>query len=374
MRNLKILFTIIVSAVILFACNQDKKSTDKTEVIKIGAILPLTGNIAYFGEYETRALKVAEKLFNNPDSTFQYELIYEDSKNDPKTAILAMNKLIQIDKVDFILTQMSGVSMSLAPIAKSNKIPLISLAMHPDFPQSSEYSYRVYESISQEGKVLGDYLIDSNVDNISVVSIEDVWGEAAYESFKDNFEKRGGKIVSYDRISYSQSDYKTTIMKILGKNPKGIYLAAYGPLVNQFAKQLREIDADIALYGNIGMSWTNILASGHEWLNNSIMVMPNFMATNNSQIDFVKKYNELFEDDPNFESSYTFDCFLLINKATRLSNRDEISLQDALSKIKKFDGVNGKIYIDEYGDSQTDTIAIRQFVNRELVTLLKYGI
>lgn len=367
MKNIIKPALVLSIAFFLLSCNEKQKN-----VINVGTILPLTGNIAYFGDYEQKALKVAELLYNHPDSAIQYKFINEDSQNDPKTALMAFNKLTSLNKVDVIITQMSGVSMSLAAEANRQKTPLISLAMHPDFAKTSAYSYRIYESISQESEAMSKYLIENKHNKIAIVIIDDVWGEEAMKSFKNSYEK-DGVIVYSEKINNNNNDFKTVIEKIMKSKPDGVFLAAYGPIVNKFSKQFREINKDIKLFGNIGMSWSNVINNGKEWLNDAIVVMPTFVAEEQKQLPFVKKYYELFNEYPNFESSYTFDIFLFIHKAAKSRMDMNENLNTSLSKITNFNGINGKIILNNTRDALTDSIAIRKIVNGQLITIKKYG-
>ena len=83
---------LAILALTFSACTNDKEP----QVIKIGAILPLTGPIAFFGEYEKNAINIACSEINDRGGIKgkKVEVIYEDSQNDPKKAVNAFNKLI----------------------------------------------------------------------------------------------------------------------------------------------------------------------------------------------------------------------------------------------------------------------------------------
>ncbi len=91
------------------------------KVIKIGAVLPLTGTSADAGDYIRKGLLLAQEEINK-NSKNNYVLIFEDSLYSPQTAVTAFNKLENIDKIDFLVPYGSSISMALAPIAEKNKI------------------------------------------------------------------------------------------------------------------------------------------------------------------------------------------------------------------------------------------------------------
>ena len=156
------LMCILAVGIIFFtSCGKktESKNASETQVIKIGAILPLTGNIAYFGEYEKNALEVAMSRIKNKINGKLIEVVYEDSENNPQKAVSAINKLINNDKVVAVVTQMTNVSYAIAPIAQKNKIILLTLAMDPKVSAIGDYIFRIYESITDESKRLAEYFI-----------------------------------------------------------------------------------------------------------------------------------------------------------------------------------------------------------------------
>jgi branched-chain amino acid transport system substrate-binding protein len=77
---------VVAIAVVLIVLQPWKPK--QPEVIKIGAILPLTGDGAVFGEECKQGILLAVKNFalDNPKST-KYEIVFEDSKGKPEEAI-----------------------------------------------------------------------------------------------------------------------------------------------------------------------------------------------------------------------------------------------------------------------------------------------
>ena len=105
----KIAYSLSV-LVLLLAC-QDKKREEN--VIKIGAILPLTGNMAYLGESIKKGMDMACAHLNN-ENTIKIEIIYGDSKGDNKTGIdLSKIHLLIVSVFSFGLIDLSCKSSSI---------------------------------------------------------------------------------------------------------------------------------------------------------------------------------------------------------------------------------------------------------------------
>jgi len=104
-----------IFAVSVNGCNQQKekeakkevkiaKNEKKAEVIKIGAILPLTGNLSFLGTPGKNAIE----LFRKQNKTSKIEIKLYDSKAEPKTGLTVYRKAYDIDKTNFFITTLTG--------------------------------------------------------------------------------------------------------------------------------------------------------------------------------------------------------------------------------------------------------------------------
>ncbi|MEM3170745.1 MAG: ABC transporter substrate-binding protein [Candidatus Nitrosotenuis sp.] len=125
---------VIIIAVIIIGVRLTQKSVPLHEqTIKIGAILPLTGELAEFGVDEQRGMRLAVEAINNEGGIGgkKLSIMYEDSKSDPKTAVNALQKLIATDKPPVVFSLGSSISLAIAPMVDQNKIVLIAVAVYP---------------------------------------------------------------------------------------------------------------------------------------------------------------------------------------------------------------------------------------------------
>lgn len=119
MKTLHTLAAILLAATLITGCSRETTSN----TLKIGAILPLTGTGAEDGEFQKHGIELAVSKLNSAGGIQgkKIEVVYEDSKNQAKEGITALNTLISRDKVPVVLSTMSGVSAPLAAYA-GNKV------------------------------------------------------------------------------------------------------------------------------------------------------------------------------------------------------------------------------------------------------------
>jgi branched-chain amino acid transport system substrate-binding protein len=106
--------------------------------------------------------------------------VYEDDQGQTSTGVSAINKLININKVDCIIGgAMSSVAMAIAPISLEKKIVLLSpTATDPELSNAGKYFFRIWPSDNYDGKVMAIVARDSlNFENAATLYINVAYGQ-----------------------------------------------------------------------------------------------------------------------------------------------------------------------------------------------------
>src|SRR5688572_7523892 len=208
MKKIKIILTTS-ALVFLFvgfnSCTQPKDELKKQ--IKIGAILPLTGEAANYGIGLKKGMDLAIMEINSDSTNAQIEVIYEDDKATPNSGISAYNKLKSIDKVDFIIGGMfSNVALSIAPIAEKDSLILMSpTASAVEFTKCGDHVSRIYPSDSYDCDLLADFSFNKlQSKSVAIVSVDAASTVEISKVFSDKFKSLGGTISSSNR--YKQGE------------------------------------------------------------------------------------------------------------------------------------------------------------------------
>ena len=122
----KIIWTIIILAVIAGAVLffGYKNSNDATEghFIKIGALLPLSGNAANYGEGSREGIEIAKDDLKSKYLNLNIQVVYEDSFYDPKRAVDGYRKLKDINDISAILTGGSQISSAVKNLSDKDNV------------------------------------------------------------------------------------------------------------------------------------------------------------------------------------------------------------------------------------------------------------
>ena len=152
-KTSKIIIGIIVLAVVFWGGVKllGTKDEKTKEPIKIGAILPLTGPASFVGEGMSYAIQIAAEEINRQGGIGgrEIQLILENSMSEGKTAVSAIQKLINVDKIDLLIGGSTYEMMAISPIAEQNKIPIITpCSSKPMVTENNNYVFRLMASDS----------------------------------------------------------------------------------------------------------------------------------------------------------------------------------------------------------------------------------
>lgn len=217
-------------------------------VIKIGAILPLTGNLAFLGQPEAAALKVAIDEINSSHNQKVIEAIIEDSKGQPKDGASAAQKLINIDKVDVGMVSTSVIANTVAPIFHSANIPLITICSDNTIAKKYPNCVNIYENIATEQKVMASYLLKEGITSLSVIRVN---AQIMEEGIKLLRSFLGGKCKIIEELVYElgTTDFKNIVAKVKQDPSQAVYIMGYGPEYPSIVKTIREMGVSKRLFG-----------------------------------------------------------------------------------------------------------------------------
>jgi len=236
-------FTILVAVFLAVTLASFSYAAEK---IKVGFVMPLTGGVAYTGNLIKKGADLAVEEINAKGGVngAQIELIPYDSRCAPKEGVAATQRLIEKDRVKFVLGCVcSHVTLSMMPITEENKVIHINFSYSPKITQMGyNFTFRDAPGSAITIPPLTDYLVGKKkVKSWSVLVINNDYGRGDGDEFADGVRRNGGKIVSYDVIEWGTTDFYPFITKIKGYKPEGIRITEYESSGIGFVKQLRQL-------------------------------------------------------------------------------------------------------------------------------------
>lgn len=346
-KYLSLLILLVIVA--LSGCT----TIQKEEKIKIGAVLPLTGEgTPDQGQASQKAIILAIDEINSRGGIDgkKIEVIFEDSQCDAKNGVTAITKLISIDRVNFVIGDIcDSVTAAIMPIAELNKVVLITPgSTSPTISDAGDYIFRFWFSENDLGSMVAETAYDMGKRKMAILYINNAWGEAQKEGVKKRFEELGGKIVSEQVVDPNNVDYRTEISKAEQNKPDAYYIGLHPDGLVMSMKRLKELGINKTIFSHGGLvGSTQILGMGGNLLEGIIAPF-----VYNPKSTFVEKFEEKYNEKPGITADSSYDAVSVVTKIIEETGKtDSETIKNGLYNIKNYEGVSGIITVDENGDT-----------------------
>jgi branched-chain amino acid transport system substrate-binding protein len=378
-------------------------ATTGLTVIKIGALLPLTGDLASFGKANEASVKLAEKDFNaylaSKGANWRIEIVVADTMTDPATARARFDALYS-QGIRYFIGPMSSAELSkvVSLVHQGYKAVVISQSSTAPSLALKDTVFRFPPPDEFQGKVLATLFKHDGVKYVVIVYRNDDWGKGLAGYVEQYFTQMGGKV--YDKIPYDpkaanfdniieqvRSDVQTLLNKGVKPDEIGVELIAF----EEAAKILDTASSysvlkQVKWYGSDGTALSQAVvqdriaagfASEVHWKNTIT-----FSITNKTSRVYCTLKKELgYTPDP--YSLIAYDAVwvmgLAIEKAGGPQATPDKVAQMIPEVLKTYEGVTGKIILNEYGDRAGSDYGIFEIVKTpsgsyewRIVELYKY--
>jgi branched-chain amino acid transport system substrate-binding protein len=328
-------------AVIALAAVAAAPSVAQQKTVKIGFISSFSGPVAAIGNDMRNSFELALDHLGRKVGGMPVEVIYEDDQIKPEVGVQKTQKLIESDKVDFMVGYIwSNVALaSLKPLVDSKTITFITNAGASQIAGElcSPYVFTTSWNNDQTPQAIGLYMNQKNVKTAFLIGPNYAAGKDMLEGVASTFK---GQIVGRELTAWpNQLDFSAELSKARAAKPDAIFAFYPGGAGVQFVTQYAQsgMKGQIPLYtaftiDELSLPRLKDLAVGipgaQEWVND----LPN--AENKK---FVADYKAKYKSSPSFYGAQTYDAATLLDSALKATKGD-MSNKDALRKaIEKAD-------------------------------------
>lgn len=355
MKNLKIIIALSAIALAFASCNScnKSKSTEK-EVIKIGVMLPLTGEGASWGNNAKNAIELAVDEINKKETKYKYDFIYEDSHTDAKIAVTTFLKLVDVDKVKYCIVDMiSSNVLAIAPIANEKKVIILSPgASNPKITDAGDYVFRNWPSDALQGEI--DAYVASDTlkwKNIAILKINNDYGNGLADVFIKNLNPNS-EIVANESYEKGSTNFKTQLLKIKNANPDGVYILSYPEELPMIFKQAKELNLKKTFLGTETFESQQLIDAVGDLADGAIYTFPQSPDSTNAVVkNFRANYQAKFSKTWGTPGDAAYDAVYMYVNAIEQNGNDTEKVKLALYGIKNYRGVSGVVSIDKNGDA-----------------------
>jgi branched-chain amino acid transport system substrate-binding protein len=365
MRNM--LLVVPLAAVVVAGVDGPALCADG--VIRIGALLPISGPGSYFGVQDKQGVELAlEEINNTGIGGFKLDVNYEDSSCSPLPATQAAKRIIEQQKPDIVIgEECSDATLAVMPVIAQAKIPLLNAGSssikitEPGNP----WTFRIMPNEVMQGVNIATNAYKQLGARTAVLLYENTnAGIGNARVFNDTFTALGGKILADIGFGRDVNDFTAIATRVAGLGKVDVIptytLEGQGLKITQALAQAGVTKGGGGSSIQLGTIW---LPFGFEQKAGKAALgyirIVQFDPTDNRQLvaKFVAAFKAKYNQEPTHLNAHAYDQIRLIADVVRRGANDAQSIRDTLAATKDFSGVTGSVEFDKHNqNTRTDTI------------------
>jgi branched-chain amino acid transport system substrate-binding protein len=299
------------------------------DTVKIGLILPMTGQQASTGKQIDAAVKLYQAQKGTTVAGKKVEVILKDDTSVPDVTKRLAQELVVNDKVAILAGfGLTPSALATAPIATQAKVPEIVMAAGTSsITEASPFVVRTSFTLAQSSVPMAEWAFKNGIKKVVTMVSDFGPGIDAEKSFSEKFKADGGTIAESLRTPLRSPDFAPVLQKAADAKPDALFVFLPSGQGAQFVKQFVERGMD--------KSGIKLIATGDvtddDQLNGmgdvviGVINAHNYSAAHDSPLN--KAYVEAFKKAnnglrPNFMSVGGYDGMHLIYEALKKTNGD----------------------------------------------------
>jgi branched-chain amino acid transport system substrate-binding protein len=361
---------IAVFVLMLTACGggdaerRDAGPTDTRGRIKIGVLVPLSGDHARPGREMLNAAQLAADELNASGGVLgrQLEIVSGDDGCDPQAAGPAADELVAGGVVGVVGGYCSGAAIPASAATDAKGIPYIStFATNPAITDRGLRTvFRVPGRDDQQAAFAARYLaVQAGARKLAILHDNTVYAKDLAERTRSANEdlKTGMEIVFFDAIKPGEHDYRPALTAIKASGADTLYFTGYPPEWIVILRQAKELALSVRLTGSDGSADPGVIeaaGAAAEGFVATHALLPEFLPRAGA---FIQVFSERFGASPGPSAVYQYDATkTLANAIFWAGSTDPKDIVEAL-RTTRHEGLIGEIAFDQKGDRQSTVYA-----------------
>jgi branched-chain amino acid transport system substrate-binding protein len=353
--NKRRLIALVSAALMLTVVFAGCKSEGKDDVIKIGGLAPLTGEVAQYGEAVINAVKLAVDEINENGGILgkKIEYIYYDEKGDATEALNAYNRLVDEGIVALVGDVTSKPTKAVAQKAVEDNMPMITAsATEESITQVGENVFRTCFIDPYQGRLMAHYAkYKLGASTVAILyDIDDTYSKGIADAFEASAKGFGMTVTNKEGYASKSTDFNSQLTKIINSNPDVLMIPVYYNDVALIVGQAKAHGLKAKLLGADG--WDGVLEvidkSNVDALANAYFCSQYSATDPNPAVqDFLKKYKETYNKDANMFAVLGYDSmYILADAIERAGSTEADKIIEALRETN-YNGLTGITTFDE---------------------------
>lgn len=330
------------------SCNLGPKT------VKIGVAGPMTGPNAKQGNDFRNGVQLAVEEWNARGGVLgrKVEVVPVDDRSDPKEAVMAANKLVNLGAAGVIGHYESSCSIPASVIyAESGMVQITPSSTNPDLTLKEKRStiFRSCGRDDQQGSMAAQFVRDQlKLKRVAVIDDKTTYGQGLAREFQKNLGP-GIAVVAYENLQRGDKDFSAILTKIRPRAPEAVYFGGYYTEAGLLVTQMRRLGMRAAfISGDATIDREFLTIAGKDAEGAYLSYGPE-VAQLASAKQFLESYRAKFGEVGPY-SLYAYDAAnVLLQGIATAASTEGAKVARAIHELT-FSGARGALAFDENGD------------------------
>lgn len=363
--------------------------------VAIGALLPLKGPYASFGEDALRGILLAAEVYGTrgkasldpptpPVPPFPEIRVIGIDPAEPHLkrhfSELAKDKSI----LALIGPLLSKTAPEAASMAQRKRVPVIALTKKDALPQSGSFVFRNFLTARQQAEKLAQVAIEvMHLRRFAILYPESGYGTELAKRFKEAIEARGAVISAELSYPDGKKDFGPELKELFALEVEehmegrrqireytttvevdALFIPDYYETIAQIAPYLAYYNINIEevqLLGANGWNSPRLLELAAKHVEGALIVDSYFGESKKPTVSmFARRFEEVYGYRPGTIEAHAFDAATALIAAIRKSEtKRRRSVRDALLELEPIEGATGPFHFDEDGEAVKELFLLR---------------
>jgi len=239
---------VVNSIVVAAALGLAAASAQAQGTVKIGVLLPMTGQQQSTGVQIAAAIRLYMAQNGDTVAGKKIEVIFKDDGAVPDNSKRLAQELIVNDKVNLLVGfGVTPAALAVAPLSAEAKIPQIVMAAGTSIiTERSPYIVRTSFTLPQSTVIMANWALKNGIKKVVSMVSDYAPGIDAEGSFKDTFTKGGGQVLESIRVPLANPDFAPFLQRARDAKPDAVFTFVPSGQGGTFVKQFIERGLDKA--------------------------------------------------------------------------------------------------------------------------------
>ena len=352
----------------------------------LGALLPQSGQLAFFSDRVLKGVQLAVNSYNLQNPEDRVALLVKDTEGSPDKAVAALSELSSQGIVAAIGPLLTKEAEAIAPGLAKVKVPVITPAASGEgVGKLSPWLFRNALTNASQAAAAAQYALEQKVVKYVVLYPDDAYGKDLMRLFTRELDHKAENLaaVAYPPDVKDFGPYIRRVIEIDLRSRKipipeddaerkklfqeyiasfdTLYLPGYAERVGLLIPQLAFYNiSGIPLIGSNNWHSQDLIERARRHAEGAVFVDGFFPESDDPAVkSVIDAYRSAYQEEPDILSAQAYDAAAMVLSLVQEHKDTPQAIEDGLLSLKDFPGVSGATTFPGTGDAQKKLFLIK---------------